>query len=389
MPNPKKILILFASSGAGHRKASEAIREAFIRFYKDIEIDFFDALDFTNPFFKKSYPAGYEFIVNKFPFIWRFFYYALDIKIVYPLASLLRRLINTINCKGLEGYITANKPDLIITTHFMPVEVISYLKRKGKFNGKLLTVVTDFGLHSFWISNEVDRYVVAIESTKKDLIKRGTQEALIEALGIPVRLDFLAKKDKSALISMLGLKEGVFTVLIASGGFGAGPVEGLLKNILGLDIDKQILIVCGKNNNLYQRLLAISRDFSDNCKIYGFIDNIDELMRVADVLITKSGGLTCSEALATGTPMVIVSPIPGQETKNARVMVENGTAVMLKKTADINGLIRRFNADKNILDRMRRSSRNISHPESSVNIAKLAINLLGLKDEAGTVTEGN
>ncbi len=376
MSNLKKILIVYASSGAGHKKASEALRGVFLKFHKDIQIEFADALNFTNPFFKKTYPATYEFMVSNFPFVWAFFYYLLDLKCLFRGISRCRRMINSVNCKGFEDYILRNNFDAVIATHFLPVEIISYLKKRGRYSGKLLTVVTDFGLHNFWVSKYVDKYVVATEITKEDLLKRGMPESKIEVLGIPVRLEFLEEKNCAQLFSKLGIKSGVFTVLIAGGGFGAGPVEAIVERLIDLKIAKQIMVVCGSNAKLHQRLEEVTKDYSDSCRIYGFVDNMDELMRISDVLIGKSGGLTSSEAISIGIPLIIVSPIPGQEAKNAEILIRYGAAVGLKNPRHINKEIEKMASKPEILERMKLNAKILSHPDSSINIANLAFKLL-------------
>lgn len=376
MANPKKILIVYASSGAGHKKASEALRDVFLKFHKDIQVEFTDALNFTNPFFKKMYPATYEFMVSNLSFLWAFFYYLLDLRWLSWGISKCRRMINSINCKGFEDYIVRNSFDAVIATHFLPVEIISYLKKRGRYKGKLLTVVTDFGLHSFWVSKYVDKYVVATEITREDLIKRGILENKIEALGIPVRLEFLKKKNQDELFLKLGIKRGVFTILVAGGGFGAGPVEVIVKRLIDLKATKQILVVCGSNAKLRQRLEDIARNYSNFCRIYGFVDNMDELMSISDILISKSGGLTSSEAIAVGIPLIIVSPIPGQEAKNAEILIRYGVAVDLKNPWHINNEIEKMALKPEILKKMKENTKLLSHLDSSLNIANLTLKLL-------------
>ncbi|MBM3253708.1 MAG: glycosyltransferase, partial [Candidatus Omnitrophica bacterium] len=296
-------------------------------------------------------------------------------KCLFWAVSKLRRIINYLNCRNVENYIIKNNPDVIITTHFLPVEVISSLKRKRRFKGKLITVVTDFGLHSFWVSKEVDRYVVATELTKRDLLERGISENRIDVLGIPIRSVFVTKKDKRELLSKLGAKEGVFTILIAGGGFGAGPVGILFKNLAGLKYDKQLFVVCGTNTRLQGALETAAKDFPNICKIFGFVENMDELMRVSDILIGKSGGLTCSEALALGTPMIIVSPIPGQEARNTKILVKCGAAIELKNLSDINELVERIILNKEILKNLSENSKSLARPEAARDIANLTLSL--------------
>ncbi|MEA3560423.1 MAG: glycosyltransferase, partial [Candidatus Omnitrophota bacterium] len=200
-------------------------------------------------------------------------------------------------------------PDVIISTHFYSSEVIAYQRRIKKYNGRLISVITDFKVHFFWVVKGIDKFVVAFQSTKRELIRKGIEEERVNVLGIPIDAVFAESQNKDLLLERLKLQKNLFTVLIVSGGSGVGPIEKLADELENLPYPVQLIIVCGHNEFLYNRLS--SKKFKVPAKIYGFSRNMHELMNISDIIITKSGGLTSSECLASNLPMIIIAPVPG------------------------------------------------------------------------------
>ena len=369
MTKMSKILIIYASSGAGHRKAAEAIKAAFdASGAKNVEI--IDSLDYTNKTFKFMYPATYLFLVHFIPLLWGFFYYLSDNRKAYYLISKLRRISNWMNSKRLVKYILDAKPDVVVFTHFFASEVIANLKRKGEFRGRLVTVITDYGLHSFWISGEIDTYIVGFEDTKVDLMRRGMPQNKIKVLGIPVDIPFIKDADKFTLRQRLGIERDKFTALVISGGFGVGPMKELVCCLGSLPLPMQLLVVCGKNPLLYQDLTRLKDKFRVQVKLYQFVNNVDELMGASDVVITKAGGLTSTEALAKGLPLVIVSPIPGQETKNCNLLARYGVAIKLYNIEGVCDKIIELFDNKELLAKMRENITRIRRPNAAFDIVR-------------------
>ncbi len=373
-----KIFIIYASSGAGHKRASEAIYKAFQEENASgLDIKILDSLNWTNKFFKWLYPSIYLYSVHYLPSVWGFFYALFDHQKLDYFVSSLRRFLNDINSKKLVQFLKDEKPDVIICTHFFATEVISDMKRKMNFKTKLISVITDFGVHAFWVSRDVDRYVVGTEDTKTDLMKRGIEQDRINVLGIPVDPAFSKKVRRDEMCRKLDIKPGVFTVLIVSGGFGVGPVERLARRISKLNLPDnplQLLIVCGRNPRLYEDINGIDFDKNNHVQIYGFVENIDELMSVSDIIISKSGGLTVAESLAKDLPMIIVSPIPGQEARNCRLLVRYGASIELNRVSQIDTALFKMTSSPDILNKMKESILGIAKPNSARDVVRMVLN---------------
>ena len=325
-----KILVIHASAGAGHLKAAKAIYDGLKKnaFY---EVVFADALDYTSPFFKTFYQRTYTFLVTRMPWLWGFFFRLIDLPWIQPLTRICRRIFNSLNARALHTFLKTGNFDYVFTTHFMSNEIVAALKRSGQIRSKLVTVVTDFDVHKIWLSREADFYAVASEWTKQKLLRLGVAEHKIRVTGIPVDEKFARPAERGGRKQKLGIKENVFTVLVATGSFGTGPIAEILR-ILEPEGDVQTLAVCGHNRRLFQQL---SRQNYQGAKILGLVDNMHELMAVADVIVTKPGGLSIAEALVSRLPMIFFHPIPGQETNNVRVLREHGIGSM---PADIRGI---------------------------------------------------
>lgn len=332
-----KILVIHASAGAGHLKAAQAIYEGLKKFTSH-EAVFADSLDYTSPFFKKFYQRTYIFLVMGMSWLWGFFFGLLDRPWIQPLMRSSRRFYNGFNAQRLRTFLKDKNFDYVITTHFLPSEVVAALKRTGEIRSRLITVVTDFDVHRIWLNPETDLYAVASEWTEQKLRQLGVAPEKIRVTGIPVHEKFLHPVDRGELKKKLGLKENVFTVLIATGSFGVGPIEEILR-ILELPVGSlreedglQALVVCGHNRGLAERLRG--RNYA-GAKIFGLVDNMHELMAVSDCMVTKPGGLSIAEALVSHLPMIFFHPIPGQETNNVRVLRGYGIGCM---PADVSGI---------------------------------------------------
>jgi processive 1,2-diacylglycerol beta-glucosyltransferase len=324
-----KVIIAHAYAGIGHKKAAEAVHNA-LSGLSGIDVRTVDTLDYTNAFFKFSYPRVYLFLINRAALVWGFFYYLLDFRAVDFFCAPVRRFFHRIQCGRFTDFLLKEDPDVVLCTHFMPAEVVSGLKKKNIFKGKLITLVTDFLPHSFWMAWESDYFIAAIERTKRELVKRGIAGEKIKVMGIPCDPVFGISKGRSELMKKLGIREGFFNLLIMGGGFGTGPVREIVY-ALGSEEEKirkavQAIVICGKNQKLYEELNSAGNKMDIALSVFGYMNNIDEFMEASDCIVTKSGGLTVSEALSKKLPMIIIQPIPGQETRNCKVLTDYGTA---------------------------------------------------------------
>ena len=355
-----KILVIHATAGAGHKKAAEAVFHG-LQNKGGHDVRFVDALDYTNPFFKKAYPASYGFVVTRLPWLWGILFAFMDMPWMQGAVRLARRLYNGFNARALEQFLQQEQFDAIVTTQFLSAEVCAYLKRKGKIKSKIICVVTDFDVHRIWINKGVDFYTAACDYTKNKLMALGVAAEKIFTTGIPTDAKFALHQDIPSLRKKLGLKEGSLTILIATGSFGMGPIEQLIELLKSY----QLLIVCGQNRVLYERLKPLSKE---NVHVLGLVDNMHELMSVADVMVTKPGGLSISEALVKKLPMIFFSAIPGQEANNIKVLKTYEVSQDQSSLPQIIETIHDWNANPQKLDALRQRLGALSKPNAVADI---------------------
>jgi len=358
-----KILVIHASAGAGHLKAAEALHKT-IQKYTDHEAVLVDGLDYTYPAFKNMYREIYAFLISKFPRVWGAAFWLLDIGGLQAFIRWIRRGYNSLNGQRLHRFLKEEQFDYIFSTHFMPTEVSAALKRAGKIQSKIVTIVTDFDVHKIWTAKEIDYYAVASEWTKRKMQKLGIEEKRILVSGVPTDEKFAQLPDLGVLKKQLGLKEDIFTVLIATGSFGIGPIEEIIQVLE----DFQVIVVCGHNKSLFQRL---SQHKNELVKILGLVDNMHELMAVADVMVTKPGGLSISEALVSQLPMIFFNAIPGQETGNIRVLKEYGVGISDCSIKEIVQELKKFRDSRDMYLTALKKTQALAHPSAAKDIISL------------------
>lgn len=324
-----------------------------------------DALEYTNSFFKKAYTNGYEFMVGKLPKLWAVFFELTDQDWIQPFFQGGRRVYNGLNSFPLVKMITEGNFDVVVTTHFLSTEVVGHLRASGKLpKTQLVTMVTDFDVHKIWYSKGVDLYLVASDYTRERVAALGVPAEKIKVTGIPVDEKFTVARDRAALCQKLGLRQDQFTVLLSTSSFGFGPIEELAELLK----DVQLLIICGNNKNLKDRLSAKANPLH---KVMGFVDNMEELMAAADVMITKPGGLSITEALANYLPLIFFSAIPGQEAGNVKVLARHGIGLSDKSLAEISSEIKAYASSPAKLAAARDASKALARPRSVEDIVKI------------------
>lgn len=354
-----KVFVVYASAGAGHFKAAEAIYSYLRQNYKNVELRLADVLEKSNILFRNIYTYGYALIVNYLRPLWAIGFWLTYIKFLRLPVRGLRFIINRVNTRNFARFLVQENPDFIISTHFLSSEISGYLKRTHKINSKIITTITDFGIHPFWLSDGTDIYIAASELTKQQLIREGINADRVKDWGIPVDLKFLKKYEKNVLCNKFNLDKDKFTVLIATGSFGIGPIEEMV-DLLYKDV--QILAVCAKNRGLYKRLK--NKNYPD-VRVFGLVDNIEELMAVSDIIITKPGGLTISECLAMDLPPVFISAIPGQETGNLRILADYGIGIYPANIAEIKNIVIDFKEHPDKLKKIKERISKIKKPTAT------------------------
>lgn len=359
----KKILLLSVSAGAGHVRAAEALRawgaEAF---GGRVEMRHIDVMDFVPSGFRKVYADGYIKLVQHLPSMWGMVYDASSKAPPGAFSQKLRRAVERLSTRALMREIEAFAPDAVVCTHFLPAELLARRTRRGKFSTPMWVQVTDFDLHGMWVQPDVTGYFAANEEVKFRLQAHGIDAARVHVTGIPIMPAFARKPDRAECAAEIGASPDSMTVLLMGGGAGVGGLDEVAARLLASGGTAgaggyQLIVLAGKNQKVLAVLSKLAAKHPGKLFPQGFTDKVERLMACADVIITKPGGLTTSECLALGLPMIVHSPIPGQEAHNADYLLEEGVAL---KAVDEAGLEFRLNAllsNPARLEQMRRRAR--------------------------------
>jgi processive 1,2-diacylglycerol beta-glucosyltransferase len=371
-----RVAVLSASAGAGHLRAADAIEAALRAQGAASEIRHVDVLKYTNQVFRHLYYRAYLDLVNAAPEVLGWLYDHFDKP---GQNETIRVAFERLNTGRFVKFLESFRPDVAICTHFLPSEVISSLREEGKTQVFNAIVVTDLDVHAMWLCRHADHYFVPLEETKVHLSALGVPESNITVSGIPIDPVFSEAKDRSTLRLKHGLDAEAFTILISAGGFGVGPVEHIFTAITALADPAQVVMVCGRNEELKERLGRVVRELPRPSNVtfhlVGFTTDMDELMTTADLFVGKPGGLTSSEALAKGLPMVVINPIPGQEERNSDHLLEEGVAIRCNNLPALAYKIDRLRRTPGKLDQMRRNSLALAKPEAAFAIVDRLVEL--------------
>jgi processive 1,2-diacylglycerol beta-glucosyltransferase len=367
----RKVLLLSASAGAGHVRAAEAIEKAFNQ-AKDAasrEVHHIDVLNYTNKLFRHLYSKAYIDLVNKMPEVPGWFYDKLD----KPWKNERRRLaLDKLNTRPFVKMLREYQPDLIVCTHFLPAEIVSWLKARERLASRQVIIVTDFDVHAMWLVHHYERYFVAIDEARAYLEALGIPAEKITLSGIPIDPVFAVKKDKQEMRAKHGLAPDRTTILLSAGGFGVGSVDALVNSLLPLQHRAQIVAICGHNEELKKRLTRLAAHAKPDAKVilkpFGYTNEMDELMTASDLVLGKPGGLTTSEALAKGLVFVIVNPIPGQEERNSDHLLEGAAAIRCNNLPTLSYKLDRLLGDPRRFKSMQANSRRMGHPNAAKEI---------------------
>ena len=389
-----KILIFYASYGGGHLNAAKSINDYIISNYPNNDVELIDCMKYVNKTIEKLTTAAYREMAKKAPWAWGKIYSDSQ---KGPLAHLSSRS-NKIMAIKLLRLLREKQPDVIISTHPFGSQMCSYLKRKNKITAKIATIMTDFSPHDQWLVGHkfTDYFFVANDKMKNYLISKGITENKISVTGIPISNRFLKTYNKKEILDTYNLSEDKFTVLFFGGGeFGLGKTktaeifESFVQESLKEKI--QIIAIAGKNPKMKANFEEIvskysvntttttttnttdTTDITNNVKILEFTNQVPELMSISDLVVTKPGGLTTSESLASHLPMLIINPIPGQEEENAEFLEDKGIAIWLRKNDDSKLIIENLLADNKKLNLMKENTKLLARPHSTETICKMIL----------------
>jgi processive 1,2-diacylglycerol beta-glucosyltransferase len=369
------ILILSVSAGAGHVRAAQALEAAAKTAKPALRATHLDLLALVPREFRKLYAEQYIKLVDKLPQLWSFLYAKSDRPSRDSLLGNLKRAAEKLNTRKLQSEIARLRPDAILCTHFLPAELLSRqkarLKDKGTTLPPLWVQVTDFDVHALWVHPHVDRYCVASDEVAFRLADRGVPRARISVTGIPVMPQFSVPLDRRECALELGLAPERFTVALMAGGAGVGSLDELATRLLRASDELQLVALAGRNAELLAKLRKLAKSHPGQLFPLGFTTTVERVMSAADLVVTKPGGLTVSECLAKHKPMLLVSPIPGQEERNADYLLEAGAALKAADAATLEYKLGQLLANPARLRAMSEAAHRIGRPHAAQDVIAL------------------
>lgn len=372
----KKILIFYGSYGGGHLSAARSIKEYIDANYKDTETCMVDCIEYINKALNKVTTKAYSEMAKNAHWVWKKVYYGAENGPFSRLNDKTQKLLSIKLNKILQTY----KPDLIISTHPFSSHMCAILKKKKKINTKIATIITDYAPHSQWLMHSVyiDYFFVAHDGMKEDLLKRGIKEKQIKVTGIPLSNRFLAHYNKEKILSEFNLSPDKRTVLFFAGGeqgFGKDKIFNMLKSIIETFPNLQVIAISGKNEKMKQQFdnLVSKTNSDETVKVLKYTNKIPELMSVSDLVITKPGGLTTTESLASGLPIIVINPIPGQEEENAEFLEEKGVGIWIKKNDNIEDELYKVLNSEEKLQSMKINARLLAKKNSTRDICEILL----------------
>ena len=365
----KRILIVHATGGMGHVTAAKAVTEVFQTEYRDVVVKNINILDYANRFYRTVFVDGYNWMSANEPALWGRLYKIFNKPSRQKLPTVLSQWAIE---KRFVAFIQEFKPDFIISTHPLPMRIISHSKRRDVIDIPSSMVLTDFGCHSYWVDSEVNYYFVATNDVAKCLTNYGVRQEQIVATGIPIERKFTDGSTREKIAVAVSLDPARFTLLIVGGQFAYSDMVKIVRQVRIQQPAAQVMVVAGRDTQLQAALDRTDITGDKNVKVFGFVSNMHELMTAADVIFSKAGGLTVSECMAKQLPMVIHKVIPGQEEDNVSYLAAKGAALRAGSIDEIISHIVALASYPKKLATMKKACAVIGRPESARALAKFA-----------------
>ena len=360
----------------GHLNAAKSIHEYIETNYKTNNLKLIDCIKYVSEPIEKITTVAYREAAKKAPWVWGRIYTDSQ---KGPLAHISTRT-NKVMAIKLLRLLRKEQPDLIISTHPFSSQMCSYLKRKRKISAKIATIMTDFAPHDQWLvgSDFTDFYFVANDKMKDYLISKNISKNRVFVTGIPLSNRFLQSYDRQKILAHYDLEDGKKNILFFGGGeFGLGKSRtfNIFNTLIQNAKDTQIVAISGKNEKMkakFKEIVTINKA-SKRVKVLDFTNQVPELMSISDLVVTKPGGLTTTESLASGLPMIIINPIPGQEEENAEFLESKGVGVWLKKNDDISKILYDLFSDESKLENMKKNALLLGKIDSTKDICEILL----------------
>lgn len=369
---PRRILLMYITKVSGHRQATIAIQKSIKNALPDAEIMSINGFEYTYPILEKVVNRAYMGVIKRAPKIWDKMY---DNPKLVKRSKVIKEFLHKKSHKKLHRLFESFNPDTVICTQAFPCGMVADYKTTHQSNFNLIGVLTDFAPHAYWLNAGVDYYIVPSEDAKKRFMHLGISQDSIKVFGIPIRMKFAEKMSKDQAAKNLGLDPQIPSVLIMGGGQGLGPIKKVVQSLMKVSNPFQLIVIAGVNVKLMDWLKKMQAQAKQKMLIYDYANNVHELMDVASLIITKPGGMTTSESLAKGLPMIIVNPIPGQEMLNTDFLINKGIALRVDDVDQIAHEVQDLLSSPQRLASMRKAAYEHGRPFAAKDIADLVVSL--------------
>lgn len=366
----RRILLMHVTTSSGHHHASQAVVQGLRRLDPSCQVIGLDAFDYTSRFVRSSIMHSYMSMIRHYPDVWEYLY---DNPGIHKYSQHIRKLLHRYHGIKLQRLLETTQAHAIACTQAFPCGMVADYKQHHGLTIPLVGVLTDFAPHLYWVHDAVDVYVVASEEVKQRFISQGISPERIRVYGIPVEPRFLDPVDRPAVASKFGLDLAKPIVMVMGGGGGFGPIREFMRGLDQVPQACQFVVLAGTNAALLDALKQ--QAFQHPVIPIGYIDTVPQLMDIATLIITKPGGLTTSESLAKHLPMLIISPIPGQELCNARHLLAQGAAIQLSTPQTARHVLAQLLNNPHQLARLKERAAGMAHPDSALRSARLLLDL--------------
>lgn len=366
----KRVMIFHISEVGGHSKAAENIKEALLYREPAVEVVTINGLGYFYPVSEKIINFLYSGVIKYFPSLWGRIY---DRKKIVHNLNPIRHFINQRTFQAFSRLLAKFNPDCFVATQAFPCGLIADYKKQFRTTIPLMAVITDYYPHRFWVHPFVDWYIVACQKAKEILMEEGIDEARIKIFGIPISYHFLNSHPREHIAGEYGFVRNLPAVLLMGGGLGLGPIEKIATYLDSLPFDFQIIVVCGRNKKIYKWFTKAK--FTKPLFYFRYVDFVNKLMDFSDIIVTKAGGITISEALAKGLAIVVTKPIPGQEERNEMYLIDNQSIMSADYPEAVGRTVEILLRDSQMRQVLRARAKKISFIDSSLRIADLILKI--------------
>jgi len=369
---PRRLLLLSVSAGAGHVRAAEALGVA-ANGQTGVEALHLDVMDHVSPAFRALYTDLYLKLVEHAPTTWSMLYRIMDRTPPNAPVARLRRAIERLNTRDLRRAIARFAPDVVVCTHFLPAELLMRERSRGRLGCPVHVVVTDFDLHGMWVVPDMAGWFAASDEVAFRMQARGLDPARIHVTGIPIMPAFAQANDRAECAAEFGIDPARRAILLMGGGAGLGGLDEVAARLLAIKGDFQLVALAGRNAKALEKLRALAGAHPGRLIAQGFTDRVERLMSACDLVITKPGGLTTSECLALGRPMIVHAPIPGQEERNCDYLLEQGAAVKAIDAIALDWRVQNLLADPARFAALAARAQSLGRPHAARDVLRVVL----------------